>query len=66
LLFHQQGGFQTKELWLSFVLKAFDFISGAKFLLKIHLVLKEKEIASDLLNKNHCEKILFASFQKKC
>jgi len=43
LLFHQQSGFQTKELWLSFVLKAFDFISGAKFLLKIHFVLKEKE-----------------------
>jgi hypothetical protein len=27
--------------------------------------LKEKEIASDLLNKNHCGKILFASFQGK-
>jgi hypothetical protein len=27
--------------------------------------LKEKEIASDLLNKNHCRKILFASFQGK-
>jgi len=34
LLFHQQSGFQNKELWLSLVLKAFDFISGAKFLLK--------------------------------
>jgi len=33
--------------------------------LKIRLVLKEKEIASDLLNKNHCENILFASFQGK-
>jgi hypothetical protein len=28
-------------------------------------VLKEKGIDSDLLNKNHCEKILFASFQGK-
>ena len=44
LIFHQQSGFQTKDLWLSFVLKAFDFISRAKFLLKFNLVLKEKKI----------------------
>jgi len=64
LLFHQQSGFQTKDLWLSFVLKVFDFISRAKFLLKFNLALKEKGIPSDLLNKNHCEKIFVCDLPK--
>ena len=62
--FNQQSGFQTKDLWLSFVLKVFDFISRAKFLLKFNLVLKEKGIASDLLNKKHCEKIFVCGLPK--
>jgi len=56
--------FKTKELWLSFLLKAFDFISRAKFLSKVNLVLKEKGISSDLLNKNHCEKIFVCDLPK--
>jgi len=42
----------------------FDFISRAKFLLKFNLVLKEKGIASDLLNKKHCEKIFACGLPK--
>jgi len=56
--------FQTKELWLSFVSKVFDFISRAKFLLKFNLALKEKGISSDLLNKNHREKIFVCDLTK--
>jgi hypothetical protein len=63
--FNQQSGFQTKDLWLSFVLNVFDFISRAKFLLKFNLALIEKGIPSDLLNKNHCEKFLFSNLSKK-
>ena len=63
--FNQQSGFQTKDLWLSFVLRAFDFISRAKFLSKINLVLQKKGFATDLLNKSHCEKILLLPFKEK-
>ena len=64
MLFHQQSGFQTQDLWLSFVLKAFDFISRAKLFLKINLVLKEKGIASDLLNKTIAKRFYLHPFQK--
>ena len=54
----------NQRFWLSFVLKAFDFTSRAKFLSKINLTFKK--IQTDLLTKgNCCEKILLQPFKEK-
>jgi hypothetical protein len=55
----------NQRFWLSFVLKAFEFYLESQIPFKNPPCLKRKGIDSDLLNKNHCEKILFASFQGK-
>jgi len=65
LIFTQQSSLQTKEPWLNFVLKAFDFVSRAKFLSKINLVLQNEGFITDLLNKSHYEKILLQPFKEK-